>query len=82
MKKNIHPQYNPLSAFCSCGNIINTKSTLTIHKLNLDVCNMCHPFYTGTQRIIDTRGRVNRFNKRFNAAKINNIFSINKNTNK
>lgn len=78
MKKNIHPKYNLLSALCSCGNIIKTKSTLVIHNLNLDVCNMCHPFYTGAQRIIDTRGRVNRFNKRFNISNKNNPFSTNK----
>ncbi|CAD83274.1 50S ribosomal protein L31 [Candidatus Blochmanniella floridana] len=65
MKKNIHPQYNVISASCSCGNVIHVRSTLK-HNINLDVCDACHPFYTGTQRIIDTRGRVNLFNKRFN----------------
>lgn len=78
MKKNIHPQYHSLSAFCSCGNIIKIKSTLTTSNLNLDVCNMCHPFYTGAQRIIDTRGRVNQFNKRFNISTKNNLFYTNK----
>lgn len=78
MKKNIHPKYNLLSAFCSCGNIINTQSTLITNKLHLDVCNMCHPFYTGAQRIIDTKGRVNRFNKQFNIMNEKNIFYINK----
>ncbi|URJ33235.1 50S ribosomal protein L31 [Candidatus Blochmannia vicinus] len=77
MKKNIHPKYNEISAHCSCGNIVNTKSTLN-HNLNLDVCNLCHPFYTGTQRIVDTRGRVNLFNKRFNVAAHTNFFPINK----
>lgn len=65
MKKNIHPQYNKIVASCSCGNIIKVRSTLK-HNISLDICDMCHPFYTGTQRIIDTRGRVNLFNKRFN----------------
>lgn len=78
MKKNIHPKYYSLSASCSCGNIIKTQSTLTTQNLHLDVCNMCHPFYTGAQRIIDTRGRVNRFNKRFNITNKNNIFSTEK----
>ncbi|WP_159715042.1 50S ribosomal protein L31 [Blochmannia endosymbiont of Camponotus nipponensis] len=65
MKKNIHPKYGEISARCSCGNIINIRSTLN-HNLHLDICNLCHPFYTGTQRIVDTRGRVSIFNKRFN----------------
>lgn len=65
MKKNVHPKYNFILASCSCGNVIKIGSTLN-HDINLDVCNMCHPFYTGTQRIIDTKGRVNLFNKRFN----------------
>ncbi|UDG80084.1 50S ribosomal protein L31 [Candidatus Steffania adelgidicola] len=65
MKKNIHPKYTEISATCSCGNIIKTNSTLG-HDLNLDVCSACHPFYTGKQRVVDTGGRVDRFNKRFN----------------
>lgn len=65
MKKNIHPKYNFVLASCSCGNVIKIGSTLN-HDISLDVCSMCHPFYTGTQRIIDTKGRVNLFNKRFN----------------
>lgn len=65
MKKNIHPKYEAITITCSCGNIINTRSTLN-DNLNIDVCGKCHPFYTGTQRIVDTGGRVERFNKRFN----------------
>lgn len=65
MKKNIHPKYYMISASCSCGNVIKVRSTLK-NDIHLDVCDMCHPFYTGTQRIIDTKGRVNLFNKRFN----------------
>ncbi|URJ25065.1 50S ribosomal protein L31 [Candidatus Blochmannia ocreatus (nom. nud.)] len=64
MKKNIHPKYKKITAYCACGNIIHTKSTLN-KDLNLDICNKCHPFYTGTQRIIDTRGQVNLFKKRY-----------------
>ncbi|PLK58074.1 50S ribosomal protein L31 [Candidatus Palibaumannia cicadellinicola] len=64
MQKNIHPKYFQITAICSCGNIIKTNSTLD-HDLNLDVCSACHPFYTGKQRIINTRGRVERFHKRF-----------------
>lgn len=65
MKKNIHPEYNKIKAICSCGNIISIHSTLA-NNINIDACSKCHPFYTGKQRIIDTTGRVERFNKRFN----------------
>ncbi len=64
MKKGIHPEYKEVTITCSCGNVINTRSTLD-HTLNLDVCGKCHPFYTGKQRVVDTGGRVDRFNKRF-----------------
>ncbi|WWP02070.1 MAG: 50S ribosomal protein L31 [Candidatus Dasytiphilus stammeri] len=65
MKKGIHPNYIEIIATCSCGNIINIRSTVG-HDINLDVCNKCHPFYTGKQRLVDTGGRVEKFNKRFN----------------
>ncbi|MBT0727740.1 50S ribosomal protein L31 [Rosenbergiella australiborealis] len=64
MKKGIHPEYNKVTISCSCGNVIETRSTLR-QPLNLDVCGNCHPFYTGKQRVVDTGGRVDRFNKRF-----------------
>ncbi len=64
MKKGIHPEYNNVTISCSCGNVIETRSTLR-QPLNLDVCGKCHPFYTGKQRVVDTGGRVDRFNKRF-----------------
>ncbi|PKH19132.1 50S ribosomal protein L31 [Enterobacterales bacterium CwR94] len=64
MKKDIHPKYAEVTANCSCGNVIHTRSTVS-HNLNLDVCGKCHPFYTGKQRVADTGGRVDRFNKRF-----------------
>lgn len=75
MKQHIHPKYNSILASCACGNIIEIKSTLS-KNINLDVCDMCHPFYTGTQRIIDTKGRVNLFNKRFNMNSSNNFISV------
>lgn len=65
MKQGIHPEYKEITATCSCGNVIKTKSTVG-HDLNLDVCGECHPFYTGKQRDVATGGRVDRFNKRFN----------------
>ncbi|BAP58585.1 50S ribosomal protein L31 [Candidatus Tachikawaea gelatinosa] len=68
MKKNIHPKYELITVTCSCGNIIHTRSTIG-HNINLEVCSNCHPFYTGKQRIIDTTGRVDRFNKKFDLSK-------------
>ena len=67
MKENIHPKYTEMTATCSCGNVIKTRSTVG-RDINLDVCSACHPFYTGKQKIVDTAGRVDRFNKRFKRA--------------
>ncbi|MGJ8680364.1 50S ribosomal protein L31 [Paraglaciecola sp.] len=64
MKQDIHPDYQEMSASCSCGNVIKVRSTLK-KDINLDVCSSCHPFYTGKQRNVDTGGRVDKFNKRF-----------------
>ncbi len=66
MKPEIHPDYQDMTANCSCGNKIVVRSTLK-KDINLDVCSECHPFYTGKQRNIDTGGRVDKFNKRFTA---------------
>jgi len=68
MKKDIHPNYTAFKATCSCGAVIETRSTVG-RDINLDVCSACHPFYTGQQKIVDTAGRVDRFNKRFKRAK-------------
>ena len=67
MKEGIHPKYEDITATCSCGNVIKTRSTIG-HDLQLDVCSQCHPFYTGKQKQATTGGRVERFNKRFGAA--------------
>lgn len=64
MKADIHPNYAEVTASCSCGNVIKTKSTLG-KDIQLDVCSQCHPFYTGKQREASTGGRVDRFKKRF-----------------
>lgn len=64
MKKDIHPAYGEITATCSCGNQIRTGSTLG-EDLHIEVCSECHPFYTGKQKIADTSGRIDRFNKRF-----------------
>jgi len=64
MKADIHPRYEEITARCSCGNEIKTRSTVC-EDILLDVCSQCHPFFTGKQKIVDTGGRVDRFNKRF-----------------
>ena len=64
MKSGIHPSYQAIKATCSCGNVIETCSTLT-EDIHIDVCSACHPFYTGKQKILDSRGRVERFRRRF-----------------
>ena len=64
MKPEIHPNYDDVTVTCSCGNAIKTRSTLC-KDLHIEVCSKCHPFYTGTQKVMDTGGRIERFNKRF-----------------
>lgn len=68
MREGIHPKYNEITATCSCGNVMIVRSTLG-RNINLDVCSLCHPFYTGKQRTADTGGRVDKFKKRFGALK-------------
>lgn len=65
MKAGIHPKYQEVDVRCACGNAFKTRSTKT--DLHLEICNMCHPFFTGRQKLIDTEGRVERFTKRFGA---------------
>ncbi len=64
MKEGIHPKYEEITATCSCGNVIKTRSTVC-RDIQLDVCSACHPFFTGKQKVMDTAGRIDRFNKRF-----------------
>jgi large subunit ribosomal protein L31 len=65
VKAGIHPKYEEVAARCACGNTFTTRSTK--NELHLDICNQCHPFFTGRQKLIDTEGRVDRFTKRFGA---------------
>lgn len=62
MKADMHPDYPVVTITCSCGNTFETRSTKGDY--NVEVCSACHPFYTGTQKLIDVGGRVERFNKR------------------
>lgn len=64
MKADIQPKYGEMTATCSCGNVIKTRSTMA-KEIHLDVCSECHPFYTGKQKVVDSGGRIDRFNKRF-----------------
>lgn len=66
MKPGIHPKYVESTVVCACGNTFTTRSTRP--QLRTDLCNVCHPFYTGEQRIVDTAGQVERFMKRMEAA--------------
>ena len=63
MKENTHPQYKQTNISCACGNVINTASTK--ENLKVEICSKCHPFFTGKQKLVDTGGRVDRFNKRY-----------------
>ena len=63
MKAGIHPEYQDATVRCSCGHTFTTRSTRP--ELRVDVCSNCHPFYTGTQRIVDAAGQVERFRRRF-----------------
>lgn len=65
MKTDIHPAYTDTQVTCSCGNTFTTRSTAKNESLHVDVCSACHPFYTGKQKIMDTGGRVARFERRF-----------------
>ena len=65
MKPQIHPEYTATTVTCACGNTFATRSTVAGGQLTAEVCSACHPFYTGKQRILDTGGRVARFEKRF-----------------
>lgn len=67
MREGIHPEYPPATVNCACGNTFVTRSTRG--DFQVDVCAACHPFYTGTQKLIDAAGRVDRFNKRYGDAK-------------
>ena len=68
MKADIHPDYVVTQVKCSCGNTFVTKST-GVDELSLELCNECHPFFTGKQKLVDSGGRVERFNRRYGARK-------------
>lgn len=63
MKKGIHPDYDECTVKCACGNTFVTRSTR--REIHVDICSVCHPFYTGQQRLVDTAGRVERFRRKY-----------------
>lgn len=63
MKQGIHPEYVMATVHCSCGNTFQTRSTRS--ELRVEICSNCHPFYTGKQKLVDTGGRVERFQRRY-----------------
>ena len=67
MKENIHPKYQETKIRCACGNVIETRSTR--QGVSVEVCSNCHPFFTGKQKLMDTEGRVERFNKKYRTNK-------------
>ncbi len=62
MKQGIHPEYADATVTCSCGNSFQTRAT--VPSITVELCNQCHPFYTGKQKLVDTGGRVDRFRRR------------------
>ena len=65
MKSGIHPEYVSTTVTCGCGNTFQTRSTKESGQIHVEVCSNCHPFYTGKQKILDTGGRVARFEARY-----------------
>lgn len=63
MKEGIHPAYGPSVVQCACGNVIETRGTRP--RITVDICSACHPFFTGTQKLVDTAGRIDRFQKKY-----------------
>jgi len=67
VKKGIHPKYVDTTIVCACGNTVHTRSTK--ESIHVEICSKCHPFYTGKQKLVDSAGRVERFQKRYSNKK-------------
>jgi large subunit ribosomal protein L31 len=65
MKEGIHPDYHPITVHCACGSTFETRSTFKGNLIRVEICSSCHPFFTGKQKLIDTAGRVERFQKKY-----------------
>lgn len=64
MKKDLHPELHNCAVTCACGNTFETKSVK--NDIRVEICNECHPFFTGSERMVDTAGRIDKFKKRYN----------------
>lgn len=69
MKKGIHPKYDKAIITCACGNVIETRSTKP--EIRVEICSKCHPFFTGKQKLVDSAGRVERFQKKYGTGYLN-----------
>ena len=69
MKSGIHPKYDEVTVTCACGNSFKTRSTAG--DLKVEICSSCHPFFTGKQKLLDTAGRIEKFNKKYGIKKDN-----------
>jgi len=67
MKQGLHPTYELTTITCACGNVIETRST--VKNIQVEICSACHPFFTGKQKLVDTAGRIERFNKKYGIKK-------------
>ena len=67
MKKDLHPEFHEIEVHCACGNSFTTSSTKS--ELKVEICSACHPFFTGKQKLVDSAGRVERFQKRYEKKK-------------
>ena len=71
MKSGIHPKYDEVTVTCACGNSFKTRSTAG--DLKVEICSACHPFFTGKQKLLDTAGRIEKFNKKYGIKKDNQL---------
>lgn len=67
MKKGVHPKYDKATVTCACGNTFETRST--VGDIKVEICSACHPFFTGKQKLLDTAGRIEKFNKKYGIKK-------------
>ncbi len=74
MKKDIHPKYHETEIRCGCGNKFTTRTTMK--KMKIDICNSCHPFYTGKLKFIDTAGRIEKFKTKFGKAGLSSLKGV------
>lgn len=63
MKENIHPKFGPCEVICACGSTFHSRSTR--NQIKVETCNVCHPFWTGKHKFVDTAGRIERFNRKY-----------------